>query len=460
MSTAQLYGQVLYLNYADSVGLPLPRTRVYGKTYNSSWTTPWTTTDANGNFSIECPPAWVTGALVEVWSENHDVIVVDTDTARSNHNVPPAAVAAMAIDASTCAAPVTVWVTSPRQAELLHNHVVAIDQSRAIVGLAGTLPKMRAVIKRPYHVSALTGVWGTEKPVGTMADSITFREEDATGTWAQFVVPHEYAHVAHHRNLGGITGFRRVNNCQGHDLIVPNSMGCAAVEGFANFWAVLARWPVPPSGVGGRVHFLYNDLSRNRFLYNGTGSPRDGSRLEGAVASFLLDVVDGIVTDTIADLGSFEDSLQLSPGLVTGVVRDCKIFTYFDLNNIQDNATMRADGIDHWAYCLEQEMRRTEIHAYTIHECGGTSGLACSNYDVSVTWDNSFHPSIPDTYFQERRTGSPTSQSRTPQYPVAWQMGFNPPNSNIPPRPDVRRLWLCNLYGQRCTSRSLAAPFP
>lgn len=65
---------------------------------------------------------------------------------------------------------------------------------------------------------------------------------------------------------------------------------------------------------------------------------------------------------------------------------------------------------------------------------------------------------------QERRTAaSSTTWSlawQGPQYAVAWQIGGSGPNPAIPPRPDVRRLWLCNLYGERCISRSVVSPFP
>jgi hypothetical protein len=428
-------------------------------------------TNMDGSFTVQCPPAGITTAILEVWSENDDVKVVDTDTARSNHYIPPAMVGGVAVDASSCASPVTMYVTSPRQAELFHNHQVAITQSRSIFGAAGTLPQVRAVIKRPYSIGAFTGPYGTEtKPPGTMVDSITFREEDATGPYGQFIVAHEYAHAAHHVRLGGLTGFRRIDSCRPHAIGSINSMGCAAVEGFADFWATLTRWPTPASGSGGQVHHVYNDLSNNRFLYNDGNAPQDGSRVEGAVASFLLDLVDGVGTDTVRTPAYpgivFADSLQLSPGLITGAVKECKVFTYFppyppDLSN---HALLRSNGVDHWAYCLEQEMRRVVTYIYSISDCGGSAPIYCPYYDVNVAWDNRFFPGIADTYFQERRTAASWASWplawQGPQYPVAWQIGDNMPNPALSPRPEVRRLWLCNLYGERCTSRSVAAPFP
>jgi hypothetical protein len=90
-------------------------------------------------------------------------------------------------------------LTSPKQAELYHNHNVAIAQSRAIFGAAGTLSKLTVIIKRPYNSNAYTGPWGTAfSRRGQMVDSITFREVDAIGTYSQFIVPHEYAHAVHH----------------------------------------------------------------------------------------------------------------------------------------------------------------------------------------------------------------------------------------------------------------------
>ncbi len=103
-------------------------------------------------------------------------------------------------------------------------------------------------------------------------------------------------------------------------------------------------------------------------------------------------------------------------------------------------------------------MRRVVSYYYTIGDCGGTSGYDCSGGNSSVIWDNSFDPSIPAALFQERRT-APLS-STTPQYAIAWKMGNNPINPYIQPRPDVRRMWLCNLYAARCETGSLVSPYP
>jgi hypothetical protein len=437
----RLYGRVLYTNYAGYTTLPLPKAHVYTKRL-SGWSSPWVTTDTGGYFNVECPPAGATDALVEVWAENNDVIVLDTDTARSNHYVPPAALGAMAVDASDCGGPTHQMIlTSPKQAELYHNHNVAIARSRAIFGAAGTLSKLKVIIKRPEDsLTARTGPWGTEfSRRGQMVDSITFREPDAVGTYAQFIVPHEYAHAAHHTNLGGISGFQRANNCQGHFINVPNSMGCAAVEGFADFWAALARWPTP---IGDSVHYVYRDLDRNRYLYNDGSSPQDGSRVEGAVASFLLDVVDGVGADTVVGYGAFTDNVDLSPSVVTNVVLNCHAFTYTDTISINNHVTERADGVDHWAYCLEKEMR----HVY-IYTMGGSCTSGCS----TQTWSNEMHPSVPKTYFRARYAAN----RRT----AAWDIGGAPPSQYTQSLPEVRRLWLCNLYAQRC-SGSVAGPYP
>ncbi len=68
-----------------------------------------------------------------------------------------------------------------------------------------------------------------------MVDSVTFTETGAIGDWGQFNTGHELGHVAHHSRLGGIKGFQVVDNCRDHSLTAEISMGCAAVEGFANF---------------------------------------------------------------------------------------------------------------------------------------------------------------------------------------------------------------------------------
>jgi hypothetical protein len=217
-------------------------------------------------------------------------------------------------------------------------------------------------------------------------------------------------------------------------------MGCAAVEGFADFWGVMARWPQP---IGDSVTYIYNDLSRNRFLdYQGSGL-RDGARLEGAVASFLLDVVDGIGLDTIAGHGTFTDSVDLLPSTITNVVQNCTAFTYTDTTSIDHHVIERADGVDHWAYCLEKEIRRTIT--YTI---GGDCPGGCAPVQ---TWSKEMHPSVPKTYFRARYAAN----RRT----AAWDISGSAQPVYTQSLPEVRRLWLCNLYGQRC-SGSVAGPYP
>lgn len=98
-------------------------------------------------------------------------------------------------------------------------------------------------------------------------------------------------------------------------------MQCAYSEGFANYHAEI-------------LSFNYFDFENSDYSYDGTS---DGSIVEGAVASFMIDITD--------PANESFDNLNLPGSYISDIIETCEVDAY---------GWRRGDGIDHLVACFEQ----------------------------------------------------------------------------------------------------------
>jgi hypothetical protein len=205
-------------------------------------------------------------------------------------------------------------------------------------------------------------------------DMIRLRTDDVWGPWSYFIQGHEYGHGYHHKALGGnVAGGACPSS---HSLNVPNNLKCAYSEGFADYFSV---------ALGGGATGQLAAFEANIY-WNAT----DGSRTEGPVASFFLDVTDAY---SATDL---HDTMEYPGSYLGDIIRTCKYSTI----TIGTPLT-RGDGIDHLIYCMERQV------------------------DMAVR----------STYFTSRSAFSRAAQQgESATEPPSWL------------RPAIRTAWLWNLY--------------
>jgi len=137
-----------------------------------------------------------------------------------------------------------------------------------------------------------------------------------------FAMAHEYGHALHHSSMGGFPG-----GCPTvHYPEDYTNMDCAWTEGFADFFAVA----VLPSAVNG---FL--PAYETNYYYGGG----NGSIVEGAVAAFLLDLVDAGVEP--------HDTLSFPGAYIADLITSCTRIGPFSAH---------ATRVAHVIYCLENQV--------------------------------------------------------------------------------------------------------
>lgn len=157
--------------------------------------------------------------------------------------------------------------------------------------------------------------------------------------WGQagtFVQTHEYGHGYHEKALGGL--MRYYNNCGGyHDMltVMPN-MACAYGEGFANYFAIVAR--------PGETGYDYTWETNYYYLNEVRKTSTDGSRSESAIAAFLYDITDA---NTVAGAEA-HDVVSYSGSVIADMMLTCKVY--------QGGAWILNAGIDHLVYCMERRV--------------------------------------------------------------------------------------------------------
>ncbi len=228
-------------------------------------------------------------------------------------------------------------------------------------------------------------------------EHIRMNKSGVMGEDGIFTVMHEYGHGF---QWVGIEPWQITSSCPtDHPFGSTTTLTCAFTEGFADFFSV---WV---SGSAITVNARYTDNAAEDNLERGNGN---GSIVEGAVAGFLYDLVDGPSDPNGPQnqSGSDDDQVTWPPSLIIQTFQSCLLHaTSTGLWHT------KLDGIDQFIYCLDLP-------------------------DVSPPWDPQtvINPSTGQRYFITGRLYDQTSVS----------VGFPPTWS----KPYFRRLWLFNLFGQ------------
>jgi hypothetical protein len=217
------------------------------------------------------------------------------------------------------------------------------------------------------------------------------------GPTGVYVAAHEYGHAFHAKGLGGVPSGTCPSSYQWN---APTNMICAWAEGFATFFGVATR----------RQAVAIDSLVERDWSFPGrnpNGSiARDGSKIEGAVASFLYDLVDDAswpdgYTPAASD-GRDDEPVAYGGKYLADVIRTCGVevrvlaFPSYTWQWTVENA------IDYLTYCLE------------------------SRVDPAVTTN--------PMYFPDRGSGDPRAERESAFEPMGWDPNW------------VRNLWVWSLY--------------
>jgi hypothetical protein len=162
-----------------------------------------------------------------------------------------------------------------------------------------------------------------------------------TGTQGYVTTLHEYGHAYHYVAIdswdqysisGGEHGWFEIEHISG-----------AFVEGFANFFAALIGENFLAAGSLGADYNVETEV-----YYNTLPDSVSGWRIEGAIAGFLYDLVDGTAslnTSSNTSDGVDDDGANYAVSSVADVIAGCGL-----------NGGTKIHGIDQFIYCAEKSL--------------------------------------------------------------------------------------------------------
>jgi hypothetical protein len=159
----------------------------------------------------------------------------------------------------------------------------------------------------------------------------------------RFVTMHEYGHSYHYRAIERWNSYY-CSPGGTHHTHLPYTLSCAFVEGFATFFAVWVAGNELTTG-----YHTDNGIETQTFYTNG-----DGVIIEGSVAGFLYDLVDGSAQrDNTANSAAFEETWDTAvyPGsFIADIMANCAPYTG---TATSPTYTYYLDGADQLVYCME-----------------------------------------------------------------------------------------------------------
>jgi len=265
----------------------------------------------------------------------------------------------------------------------LISHDTFSDEGRVFVGITKVAEQTQALLEtnRP-PVDVKVEQTASGRSFYDRGSDVIHIDRD-TGVWHEggwFAQSHEYGHALHEKGLGG-------NPASGmcpDDRVFGGmtNLQCAFSEGFANYHMALT--------VGDSAASYFYEIRDNTLVNidEEEDGDHDGAQRETAVAAFFFDLT------TDVDDGSEDfDELNLPPPYLKDVIKTCEVK--------EDGVWIRGDGVDHYVYCLENQV------------------------DSEVTVD----PKYFDT-----RGSDPTDFNESATEPAGW----SPAN--------IRALWRYDLY--------------
>jgi hypothetical protein len=160
--------------------------------------------------------------------------------------------------------------------------------------------------------------------IDTTTDT-TYPTSQVWGYYGQFVQAHEYGHAFQYHLEPTVKQAYYYDCPNPHDMNISTYHGCALAEGFPDYYAVAVA--------GSYTGYYLTDIESGRYS---PASPANGSRTEGAVASFLYDLTD--------PANETHDQTAYSGFYLAEVLRTCEVYV--------GGAWVHQRGSDHLVYCL------------------------------------------------------------------------------------------------------------
>ncbi len=442
-SPSQFSGTLMYYNARAGYSVSLPNAQVgifdtRGSGFNSV-----TQTDANGNFTLNCPPSYERGYLQMSASTTNLVVTVLV----TNRPSMPQADLGYWPDQANAAVDMCgtytggYWVGAPSQAETFDNLSQTVSRSRQVF----------AVSRGAIGVNFVDGPQDTTLAnYDPRTDSITIHEGYATGSYGLFVAAHEYGHAVHEKALGRIRitdANANQYSCAHHSYTLVTNYQCALREGVADYQAV-ALWGATLGDT------LYPEFNNGDFAGPpvGTGFTPIGPSTEGAIASTLLHLGDGTGQRTVYRSGPgyqyYSDNVAFTHATVATAIRDCTVTR-------ADNTFIPADGIDYLMYCMEKPASYNSACIYSVTgspttasaSSAATAPAATSGASPANTGPPGCQP-IPGYYSPnitpDERSKFAGLRGPFDPVPVQWSWGAIPQRNGYDP--SVRTVWMCNLF--------------
>lgn len=317
--------------------------------------------------------------------------------------------------ASTPANPMTVILVS-NESHVFRQMTLDADASRAFFNRQRGHLWVRVLTTAVNDVSSYQ--W--------LHDRVVIRNPSNQGIWGpygRFTVGHEYGHAFHEKGLGGIE-----TSCSGaHYLHVPSSLACAMGEGFANYHA---------AAVGSTYGSFENtDYTKTDWSCSGPNCARDGSTIEGAVASFLFNLSD--------PPNATSDSVHYPGRYVADLVESCRNFQN------PPNSSVPLWGVDHLVYCAERTTDQTVRTNYFSTRVASSLFFWSEGASEPANW-NASHIRRLWLWTLYRQTSSTPPPPPPPTYtvsilgPEAIQPGMGCNWQAVTDVPDAQYLWEVN----------------
>ena len=322
VSANVVHGTFQYFNQEVGTNQPVPDAQVHVTCLNDNYepvSTATVGTDSNGSFSFSCATGIYDAAIV-LRTRISDVMNPD----RSSGGV---------VYFNESAGSYPTLTANNRYAAHIHillNRYVPVAEQR--------FNRSRNLIPVLVHPTDDTFGVFYDRANDTIKENYT----TAFGEWGTFVTMHEYGHAYHARAIEPSTTY----NCNGqHSLDAEINVNCAFVEGFADFFGV---WIA-----GDRLTDTpFSDWNiENQTYYSG----KDGAKVEGAVAGFFYDLVDGTSSpdgraNETGDEDWWGDQATYPGSFVADVMQACELIGH------SGAVYTSLYGSDDLVYCIEDSV--------------------------------------------------------------------------------------------------------
>lgn len=338
-NSASFRAVVHYQEPSASTYVPVADAEYYLYLYNSAFSymssrNGYLATD--GSVTIGCDEAYYAELVVYAW--NSRATVGDASNYRYGQEIGNFSI----YPGSDCSKGTISYPADP-----VPSHIF-VGVNRSAIGaqkhFGRSLPRMPAVLTQDMTTSYSTYCPDTTltgcKEFGPEGNFLRIQTAPGTnevwGEWGLFVTAHEYGHAFHEKMLGGFQRYR--SGCYERTSLqtLHSNMRCALPEGFANYFAVVAR----PDETG------YDYAWENNHYYMTHLAGQDGSRSAAALAAFFYDLTDN--NRWVATNPEPFDAVQYPGSVIAEVITGCQVY--------EGGTWIYNNGIDHLIYCFERQV--------------------------------------------------------------------------------------------------------